>query len=272
MIYRQIYKEKYNAEDLIHVMEQMGLQKGSIVCLHTSMREMYNYVGTVEEILDGILHKIGEDGTLMMSVIPKDLSHDDVVDFSKRPCRTGIIAETFRNYENVKISYNLYHSVCAWGKYADYLTNSHHESYTCWDQKSPYYKLAQLHGLVFNLGMGKNYIGTISHVAESLLREENRYFSQFFNTEINYSYYDKEGNVREHRLLIGDGFERIPSKNYYVVKKYFDKEKYKIRKLSNLWITCYDASYVVERLMELGRKGIVVYSQPKPKAEMFEKQ
>ena len=270
-IQKLICKEKYSVDDLLNLMKEMGMQKGSIICLHSSMREMYNYQGSVEEIIDGILNEIGNEGTLMMSVIPQDLSHNEVVDFRKRKCRTGIIAETFRNYEDVHISYNLYHSVCAKGKYAEYLTNTHHKSYTCWDKMSPYWKLADLHGLVFNLGMGKNYIGTVSHVPESILRERYPYFAQLFNHEFVYSYYDAYRQIQKHRLLVGEGIERIPSKNYYVVSHYFDPSQYEIRYLSNLCITRFNADYVVDRLLELAARGIVVYSEPKAKKELFEK-
>ena len=269
-IQKLFYKKKYTAEQIIDVLKEMGLKKGSVICIHTSMKEMFNYNGTIKELLDRIIEEIGENGTLMMSAIPKDLSYDKVVDIRERNCRTGIIPETFRKEYKVERSNNLYHSVIAYGKEAKYLTAEHHLSCTCWDQYSPYWKLGLLKGIVINIGMGRNYIGTISHVPESILRKEVKYFSLFFNKIVDYQFRTEDGVIKRHTLLVGEGIERNPSNQWKVVKKYFSRDKYKVKKISNLVITSYDAEYTINRLIELGRKGIVIYKTPKPRKELFQ--
>ena len=61
-----IYHQKYNADDLIKVMCSMGMKEGSIICIHSSMKEFYNFQGTAVEIIDKVLQVIGPDGTLVM--------------------------------------------------------------------------------------------------------------------------------------------------------------------------------------------------------------
>src|SRR5690554_6196967 len=61
-----VYKKKYNADDLVYVMAEMGMKQGSIVFIHSSMTEFFNYIGTAEELIDKILSTIGSEGTLMM--------------------------------------------------------------------------------------------------------------------------------------------------------------------------------------------------------------
>lgn len=45
------YHKKYTADDIIAVMCQLGMKTGSIICIHASMKEFYNYQGTAEELI-----------------------------------------------------------------------------------------------------------------------------------------------------------------------------------------------------------------------------
>ena len=44
-----IYHKKYSAKDLVRLMQSVGMKEGSVVCIHSSMKEFYNYCGTAEE-------------------------------------------------------------------------------------------------------------------------------------------------------------------------------------------------------------------------------
>lgn len=275
---RHFYKKKYNADELIDKMASMGMEPGDIVFLHSSMMEFYNYQGTGEEFIEKLIAFLGPDGTLAMPAFPKNKlslcksckteeyhGDEDPIKFDVRntPTGAGYLPELFRKMPGVKRSINIQHSVCAIGKWADYLTCDHHLSLTAWDEKSPYYRLTLLKAKVFSLGL-PSFVSTVIHCTESMLYGKYEYFDQFFDQAISYNYLDENGKQGTHNMRTSF-IERHPNKKLYLVKNYFEEGKYLKGKISNLSIRMADASYTLNRFMELAEQGIVMYSQPNPR-------
>lgn len=193
-----IYHKKFTSSDLIKIMMEMGLKKGSVVCIHSSMMQFYNYKGTALEIIESILKEIGPEGRLVMPAFPSkpNIPYEDYI-FDPRKDKTdaGYLAEVFRNYPGVNRSNNVHHSVCAIGKYAEYLVKNHIKGHNCWDEFSPRYKMCELNALIFNLGMPRSYMGTFHHCVEGILYKEHPYWSQFFSYRQKYNYLDENGQV-----------------------------------------------------------------------------
>lgn len=273
-ILKNIYTKKYTSADIVDVMIQMGMKKGSIVFIHSSMTEFYNYKGTAKELIDKIIEVIGEEGTLMMPCYPKNKKliiekcaqqqiSDVVFDVNTTPSGAGYLSEVFRIYPGVKRSINIQHSVCAWGKLADYFISEHHLSETCWDEKSPYYKMSQMdETLVFAFGLSY-FLGTMIHCVESLLRSKYKYFSLFFGRKITYTYSDSNGCIATHTMKTDD-IKRKRSKKK-IVKKYFDREEFHVRYISNLRIEMVRAKYTLDLMLQLAERGTTMYSRPSPK-------
>lgn len=261
---RLIYKNKYDATDLIEVMKKMGMHKGSVVFIHSSMTEFYNYTGTANELIDRIIEEIGEEGTLMMPAYPKTQKYSDDIDFDvlNSPSGAGYLTELFRKMPNVKRSINLQHSVCAYGKLADYFVSEHYKSRTAWDESSPYYKMSQMDTLVFSFGL-PYFLGTMIHCTESILRTKYQYFELFFKKKKKFKYRDSEGNIGECCYLTHD-FARKRNKKK-IIEKYFDRSQFKKVKLSNLNIEMVSAKYTLDLYLRLAEKGITMYSIPSPK-------
>jgi aminoglycoside 3-N-acetyltransferase len=266
-LFRIFYKKKYGANELIDVMRTMGMAKGSIVFIHSSMTEFYNYLGTAEELIAKVIEEIGEEGTLMMPAFPK-FEHitqdDDKVDFDVRytPSGAGYLTEVFRKYPGVKRSINIQQSVCAYGKLADYFVSEHHHSLTVWDKFSPYYKMSMVNTLVFSFGL-PYFLGTIIHCTDSILRTKYAYFQIFFKKEKGYKYKDADGNIGDQTYLT-HGIVRKRSKKK-IVKKHFDKDQFHYTKISNLRIEMVDAQYTLDLYLQLADRGITMYSIPSPK-------
>lgn len=273
-----IYHKKYTADDIVDCMAKMGMQPGDVIFIHSSMKEFYNYQGTGEELIRKIIAYLGPEGTLVMPAYPKStfstLSKkclledykgiDDAIMFDAKttPTEAGYLAEVFRKMEGVKRSINIQHSACAIGKYADFLLSEHHLCRTCWDEKSPYYKLTLVNAKVFAFGL-PYFLTTTIHCTDSLLRTKYDYFAQFFNREIKYNYRDSEGNIGTHQMLV-NSIERKRDKRR-MVKLYFDKKEFHVSRLSNLRIERVDAKYTHELFMKLANQGIVMYSVPDPR-------
>lgn len=265
-IVRLFYKKKYSIDELMNHIRGLGISEGDTVLVHSSWNEFYNYTGTINEFIDGLLSIIGPKGTLLMPAYPFLRKKDSVFDIKRTPTEAGIIAETFRHYPGVKRSINM-HSVCALGSNADYLINEHFYSETCWDVKSPYYKLANLNGKVLSFGLGKYFVGTIMHCADSILKDEVAYFSLFFK-ERKEAKYKLDDKIISHTYFTSSAdfkYEFSDRSHSRVINKHYDKTKFKRTKLSNLTINVYEANYFINKTIALGRKGIVVYTFPDPK-------
>ena len=272
-----IWKKKYSANDILQKMISMGMKPGDIVFIHSSMKEFYNYVGSPEELISLIINYLGKEGTLMMPAYPKNFSsisktclsenyhgiNDEIkFDVKNTPTGAGYLAEVFRKMPGVKRSINLQHSTCAIGKQADYLLSEHHLSNTCWDEKSPYYKMTVLDAKVFSFGL-PYFISTVIHCTDSLLYGKYEYYNSFFQKQITYNYKDYDGNIGVHTMRT-IGVERHRNKKK-MIKKYFAKDQFRKEYISNLRIELVNAKYTHERFMELAKQGIVMYSEPNPK-------
>ena len=268
---RMIYHRKYTAKELVSLMQDMGMKSGSIVCIHSSMKEFYNYVGSAEELIQDILDVLGPEGTLMMPAFPLPLKEldkrkDYIFDASKDSTCAGHLQEVFRKFPSVKRSFEVRHSVCAIGKYADYLTKDHHHCHDCWGEGSPWRRLCDMGGLVFNLGLERSFMGTFHHCVESTLQYEHPYWTQFFNTTRTYRYYDKNAQVKSYTIA-ESRIERRTYKNK--VTRYFGSEDWSIRKISNLEVKVYYLEHCYPKMLDLARKGICVYYVPDPKKYTF---
>ncbi len=263
------YHKKYTAHDIISIMQELGMHKGSVVCIHSSMKEFYNYKGTAEELITEILNEIGPEGTLMMPAFPKYSlvnKEDYVFDINNDATGAGYLAESFRNYPGVVRSINVQHSVCAIGKYADYLTKDHHKTHDCWDKDSPWQRMIELDAIVYNLGMPDFYIGTFEHCVESILQYEHPYWAQFFTKKVEYKYYTNNKTIESYTNYTGEIECRTRER---IVTKHFDKTRMQKRKISNLSIKAFYTRNCLRDMLELGRKGIGIYYEPNPKKYTF---
>ena len=262
----KIYRRKYTVAELVGFLQRQGLKKGSNVLLHSSWDEFYNFEGSPNEFIDALIDAIGPEGTLVMPAYPFLRKKDSIFDLSQTPTAAGLIPEVFRNYPGVKRSVNI-HSVCALGKHADFLTQDHIRSVTCWDRQSPYYLLSEIDGIVFGIGLGKAFVGTIMHCVDSLLREEIPYFAQFFTRTQKMKVKEPDGSEYEQQFLsAAEEFNNFFTDSHHrkIVDGYFDRSKFSRNRFSNLHINVYDVNYMINRGIELGRKGIVVYIKPDP--------
>ena len=259
------YHQKYSATDIVNLMQKMGMKQGSLVCIHSSMKEFYNYQGTAEELIEKILDVIGTDGTLMMPAFPPRrlvTMPDYVFDKDNDPTGAGFLAETFRKYPGVRRSINVKHSVCAIGRHAEALTANHQNCHDCWGDGSPWMELCRMGGLVFNFGLPRSYMGTFHHCVESMLQYEHPYWKQFFTLKKVYRYKGEDNMIHEYETYESHLDRRTREKR---VTKHFTSEDWCIRRISNLEIKVFYTDHCFPKMLELGRRGIGVYYIPSPK-------
>lgn len=258
------FHKKYTAEDIVRCLEEMGVERGKPIIVHSSMHNFYNYNGSADELIDKLIEYVGDNGTLCMPAFPSDKYNiNNIFDVKQTPSAAGYLSEVFRKRAGVKRSLNKLHSVCALGKDADIITGDHHNSEICFDKHSPFYLIGQMGGYIVNLGMPRWYVGTGEHVCEALLYNKLSFFKDKFSNTYEFTYRDEKGIEIKHTMKTRSKVPYIRRTDTKLFDMYFDSSKFKRKRLSNIWITVFDMKYLYERLSELALEGIVIYSSPK---------
>ena len=270
---KHIYKKRYTAKDIADAMQNCGMKKGSVVFIQSRWAEFYNCTSSPTEVIEEILKVIGPEGTLGMACMPY-IKEGKIFNVKRTPTNSGLLAEAFRKYPGVKRSINIKHSVCAIGPQADYLVSEHYLSETPWDKKSPYYRLYELNALNFGLGLGKYWMGTIIHCADSLLKDELPYYHDMFYPEkTEYKYIDYDGQEKSYWNY--DMPQTGPKKrigSYFLCRKIVRKYLHgSFQQVSNMQIICFEAKELLATTISLGRKGINSYWTPSKRGYKFEK-
>lgn len=172
-------------EIIVNELKKIGLEKNDVVMVHTSLKSMGYVCGGAQTIIEALIDVVGPEGTIMMptqswkNLDPEAGVHWDAdesdwqlirdnwpaYDKDITPTNTmGAVAEMFRTWPGSIRSDHPARSVCAWGKYADYLTRDHDLS-NIFGEGSPLAKLYELNGKVLLLGVGYDK-NTSIHLAD----------------------------------------------------------------------------------------------------------
>ena len=172
-------------EDIVNELKRVGLQKNDVVMVHTSLKSMGYVCGGAQTIIEALIEVVGENGTIMMptqswrNLDPEEgvhweadqsdwqliRDHWPAYDKNITPTNTmGAVAEMFRQWPGSIRSDHPARSVCAYGKYAQYLTKDHDLS-NIFGEGSPIARLYELDGKVLLLGVGYDK-NTSIHLAD----------------------------------------------------------------------------------------------------------
>lgn len=159
--------------DVMNAFKKIGLQKGQVIMVHTSLSKLGFVCGGPQIIIEALLECVGEEGTIVMPTQswknldpemgvhweePKEwwqAIRDNWPAYDKNitPTNTmGAVAEMFRKWPGAKRSDHPARSVAAVGKYADYITSNHDLS-NIFGEGSPIAKIYELNGHVLLLGV-----------------------------------------------------------------------------------------------------------------------
>ncbi len=165
--------------------QRLGLKKGMIVLVHSSLSKIGWVNGGPVPVIQALMDTLESEGMLVMPAQSGDYSdpanwqnppvpetwHQTIRDTmpafdpQKTPTRgMGRIAESFRTWPGVIRSYHPSTSFSAWGKYAERITADHSLSNSLGDG-SPLARIYELGGYVLLLGVGYDR-NTSFHLAE----------------------------------------------------------------------------------------------------------
>jgi len=134
----------------------LGLQPGSVVLVHSSLRSLGPVPGGAETVVRGFLRALGEDGTLLMPALSYENvnAEQPVFDVLRTPSCVGALPEYFRTRIGTLRSVHPTHSVAGIGARAEELLAGHEADTTPCGPHSPFSRLREVGGQLCFLGCG----------------------------------------------------------------------------------------------------------------------
>ena len=164
-------------------LEQLGLDKGDTVMMHSSLSALGPVDGGPDTVVDALLDVVGTAGTLLVPAF-RDSVWGDPADFantdcdcssssgfcpSQQPGFQGVIAETVRKRSGSLRSCHPTHSWAALGPAAEGLLSGHRDSPTPCGAGNPFEELVARDGCLLILGVRVDTI-TLWHYYEEILQ------------------------------------------------------------------------------------------------------
>jgi len=163
-------------KDLLN--KQLNVKKGDILFIHSAMSKL-NINFSPSRLLEILQEMVGEDGTLLFPCWhylgrAEDYlrTTNNIFDVEHAPTTLGFLNELARKRPDAVRSMHPTASVCAIGKQAKELTETHHlDIYPC-GHLSPWYKMVQYPNAKF-IGLGEKVVSlSFVHCAEDILKEK----------------------------------------------------------------------------------------------------
>jgi len=166
---RKREKAHVTKEHIRKGLEQLGLKRGDIIGVHSSLSSFGYVDGGADAVVDALLETVGEEGTIVMPTYSANRENVERTqreaelgvtwksrilpyDPEKTPCWTGRIPETFRKRRNAVRSLDPTHSLAAIGPRANELIED-------WD------RLLEADGYILLLGVDLEACSAM-HLAE----------------------------------------------------------------------------------------------------------
>jgi aminoglycoside N3'-acetyltransferase len=262
---RRFYRTAFSLDQTRELLIKLGVSRGRVLWMQSSWNEFYNLNAKPSEVLALVLDILGPQGTLVMPAFPIHQDPSKVLEIDRAPSSSGLLTEIFRRQPGVLRSIHLSASVCALGPAADYLIRDHHRDPFSWGHLSPYQRLTELDARLVCLGLGR-FVSNLTplHSVECLLYNELPYFQQILQGTVKYKWRRNTGEHGEHEYRT-----RLGQINLRGYGRHFHRDSYVDCRLSTLEAYAIDARSAIEQAVALARRGITIYSKPRPLPEMF---
>jgi len=158
----------------------MGIRPGDILLVHSSMKS-FGYVEGGPETVISALKSVVKDGTLVFPTLRSRQFYNAYRDWDiqNTPSDVGLLSETFRKSPGVLRSDQETHSVAAFGKQAQYITEGHRTGRPrigvfgdlAFGYNSPWQRMYEQNGKVVMIGVSMVY-NTFKHFVEYCLVDD----------------------------------------------------------------------------------------------------
>jgi len=144
-------------EDIKEGLKKLGLPKGAVVMVHSSLSRFGYVEGGADTVIDALLESVGKEGTIVaptITVSPRFSANiPPTFNPDTTPCWTGPIPERLRKRKEALRSLHPTHSVAAIGAKAKEIIEDHDECMSPCGRGAPYQKIGKLdNGFILFLG------------------------------------------------------------------------------------------------------------------------
>lgn len=177
---RKTSRVRVSKEDIGIALRELGLKRGDIVGVHSSLSSFGYVEGRANTVLDALLEVVGREGTIVMpahstslakvKLGPKEVAAGALwlyqilpYNHEETPCSTGVIPETFRKRKGVMRSLHPVFSVATIGPKAEEIVEAGSENVL-----KAWKKLLGLEGYILLIGVDLG-VCTAMHLAEELV-------------------------------------------------------------------------------------------------------
>jgi len=164
---------KITKDRILDDLRKLGVSEGDMLFVHSSLSALGFVKNGANTVIDALVEAIGPKGTLMIpcfsitGTMLDTLETGTVFDPKVTPTTLGKIPETFRKKPKVVRSIHPTHSVCAYGKMADWVVEGHEKCPTTFGIGTPFHKLLSFNGKILGLGVDLGPV-TFYHVIEDV--------------------------------------------------------------------------------------------------------
>jgi aminoglycoside 3-N-acetyltransferase len=156
---------------------RLGIRHGDTVFLHSSLKSLGYVEGGASSVIKALQDAVGPEGTLLVptyylpggTVKATCEMEGYVFDPRSHGTNMGRLPEAFLAEAATHRSAHPTHSVSAWGRHAEYLTEAHHRAPSIFGEGSPWQRFVDIDGAkVLGLGISMGPV-TFYHVLEDAL-------------------------------------------------------------------------------------------------------
>ncbi|WP_305822844.1 AAC(3) family N-acetyltransferase [Massilia brevitalea] len=163
--------------ELARDLARMGVARGDTLFVHSSLKSLGYVDGGAAAVVGALQDAVGPEGTLLVPTyyLPAGTvkatceMEGYVFDPKRHGTNMGRLPEAFLARAATHRSMHPTHSVSAWGRQAQYLTEAHHQAPSIFGQGSPWQRFVGIEGAkVLGLGVSMGPV-TFYHVLEDAL-------------------------------------------------------------------------------------------------------
>ena len=255
-------KRRITLQDLVGDLSHIGLQRGGVVIVHSSLSKIGHVEGGGDTVIDALLQVLGPDGTLVMPSFPFDTYVEDYLEAHREfdakltPSRMGKITELFRQRPGVRRSLHPTHPVAAIGPRAEVLTEGHHRDILSFGRESPFFKLCEQNGWVLLLGVDYHSMTNL-HVVEDCFEA----FPYAVYAEKRIPVKIRDGSGVEREIEFRPHAKSLSSlRDCNKMERYFDAAGILRRgRVGEAEARLLNAAGVLRVMTDLARRGITMY-------------
>lgn len=257
--------EIYTKNDLVQQFQSIGISKGDILLVHSSLSKIGYVENGAKDVVDALIEVLGETGHLLIPNSPNaTLQLDyvrqlDVFDVANSKSKLGAISEYFRLLPTAIRSAHPTEPVSCIGPNAAYFVGHHFGNLTPYNENSPFFRVAEKGGKILYLGVTLDNAGTSLHLLEDAI--ENFKFPVYYPEEFEVNILFEDNTSHKMKTLVHNPQQSKKRKCDGLIPLFEEKgvlKKVMIGKANSLLL---DAKGMLEiMLKEYHENGVTMYT------------